>query len=90
MIKRWWCPQVIALGADSIDLEFCLDLMDVADQYLVGSLQRLCEDTVMMNITVRALARHVRFDGSCCPPSLKKKTKMIAQMLVFTLSNNAV
>ncbi|CAM9563936.1 unnamed protein product [Pylaiella littoralis] len=47
-----YTDKVIALGADSIDLEFCLDLMDVADQYLVGSLQRLCEDTVMMNITV--------------------------------------
>ncbi|CAN0576510.1 unnamed protein product, partial [Laminaria digitata] len=43
----------MALGADCLDLEFCLDLLDVADQYLVGALKRLCENTVMKGITVR-------------------------------------
>lgn len=49
------CSQVIALGADALDLEFCLDLMDVSDQYLVGSLKRLCEDAVLRNVTVRQM-----------------------------------
>ncbi|CAN0164477.1 unnamed protein product [Ectocarpus sp. 6 AP-2014] len=47
-----YTDKVIALGADSLDLEFCLDLMDLSDQYLMGSLKRLCEDAVLRNITV--------------------------------------
>lgn len=52
--------QVVALGADFLDLEFCLDLMDVSDQYLVGQLRGLCEDAILRNITVRrgVWARH--------------------------------
>lgn len=51
------CCQVVALGADALELEFCLDLMDVSDQYLVGSLKSLCEDAVLRNVTVRPMMR---------------------------------
>lgn len=41
------------LGADYLDLEFTLDLLDVGDQYLVDALKRLCEKAILKNITVR-------------------------------------
>ncbi|CAM9994128.1 unnamed protein product, partial [Hapterophycus canaliculatus] len=51
-LEYLYTGKVIALGADFLDLEFCLDLMELSDQYLVGSLKCLCEDAVMRNITV--------------------------------------
>lgn len=48
----------MALGADCPDLEFCLDLLEIADQYLVDALERLCENTVLKGITVRPTLSH--------------------------------
>eukprot|EP00904_Undaria_pinnatifida_P006408 jgi/Undpi1/2898/HiC_scaffold_14.g06275.m1 len=46
-----YTDKVMALGADCLDLEFCLDLLEIADQYLVDALERLCENTVLKGIT---------------------------------------
>ncbi|CAM9238533.1 unnamed protein product [Scytosiphon promiscuus] len=51
-LEYLYTDKVVALGADFLDLEFCLDLMELSDQYLVESLKRLCEDAIMRNITV--------------------------------------
>lgn len=36
----------------SLDLDFALDLLDVADQYLVQALKRFCEHAIVKTMTV--------------------------------------
>lgn len=66
-LTRWWRParpfrlvclyvgalQVMALGADTLDLDLALDLLEVADQYLVEALKRLCENAFAKTVSVR-------------------------------------
>lgn len=42
----------MALGADIIDLEIVLDLLAIADQFLVDGLKVLCENAVLKKVTV--------------------------------------
>ena len=42
----------MSLGSDSVDAEFALDLLEVADRYLVDDLKQLCEDAIMKSTTV--------------------------------------
>lgn len=46
--------QVRALGSDAVDVEFALDLLELADRYLVDALKQLCEDVILKTIPVRS------------------------------------
>lgn len=40
------------LGNDSLDVEFALDLFELADRYLVDALKQLCEDAILKTVSV--------------------------------------
>ncbi|CAM9849889.1 unnamed protein product [Ascophyllum nodosum] len=48
-----YTDKVMSLGSDSVDAEFALDLLEVADRYLVDDLKQLCEDAIMKSTTTK-------------------------------------
>eukprot|EP00903_Cladosiphon_okamuranus_P014621 g13558.t2 len=89
-----YTDKVNALGADVLDLDFWLDLMDVSDQYLVGSLKRLCEDAVLRNITVDnacelLVAAESRLASSLRESSLPSRPLDLFVFLVHRVANAA-
>jgi hypothetical protein len=72
-LEYLYTDSVEALNQFDVDINFALDLLSLADQYLVEPLKQKCEDVVPKNITLDDVCYMLQISMSRGANQLKKK-----------------
>jgi hypothetical protein len=81
LLEYLYTEQVEALCLFEIDMNFALDLLSLADQYLVEQLKKKCEEAIQKSIKIEDVCLMLNISTSRGANSLKKKC------LSFIMSN---